>query len=169
MLVYLEVLVVPLMQGWCSPHLFQFLYLCIQNSVRYCFKVFSYSWLVVWYYYCKLVWHTEYTHMVKENEVFHNRYRSLRDVDCKFQARAMSSIVQGLWSQLSISYSRKRTCFQNSERMCGTEIYQNTTVTFMMKCILNHTSWTCKADCIRRQSWFLGHRKEERRWSRSRR
>lgn len=48
--------------------------------------------------------------------------------DCKFQARAMTSIVQRLWSQLSLSYSRKWTCFQNSERMGGTEIYQATTV-----------------------------------------
>jgi len=31
--------------------------------------------------------------------------------DCKFQATAKSSIVQRLWSQLSLSYSRKWTCF----------------------------------------------------------
>lgn len=74
--------------------------------------------------------------------------------DCKFQATAKSSIVQRLWSQLSLSYSRKQTCFQNSERRGGTEIYQATTVTFTVKRILNHTSWRCKADCVRRQLVF---------------
>jgi hypothetical protein len=158
------------MEGWCSPHLFQFLYLHIQNPVRYCFKVFSYSWLVLWYYYCKLVWHTENTHIwwkrMKNSTKGTDAYVMS---DCKFQARTVSSIVQRLWSQLNLSYSRKRTCFQNSERMCGTEIYQATTVTFMVKCTLNHTSWRCKADCVRWHSWFLGQRKEEWRWSRSRR
>lgn len=85
---------------------------------------------------------------------------SITGTDCyvmsnrKLQARAKFSIVQRLWSQLSLSYSRKLTCFQNSERMGGTEIYQATTVTITMKCILNHTSWRCKADCVRRQLVF---------------
>jgi len=101
----------------------------------------------------------KHTHIVKENEVFLRGTDPHVMSDCKFQARTVSSIVQKLRSQLNLSYSRKRTCFQNGERMC--EIYQATTVTFVVKCILNHTSWRCKADCVRRHSWFLGRRKEE--------
>jgi hypothetical protein len=81
--------------------------------------------------------------------------------DCKLQAKGMSSIVQSLWSQLSLSNSGRLTRFQSSERMGGSEIYQVITATLTMKCILNHTSQRCEADCVRRQSWFLGQGKEE--------
>ena len=155
------------LEGWCSPHLFQFLYLHIQNSVWYWFKVFV---LVAWYYYCKLIQHTENTHMMKENEVFHNRYKSLHDVRLQIPGKSRkSSTVQRLWSQWSLSYSGMQTCFQNSETMGGTETYQAITVTFTVKRILNHTSWRCRADCARRQSWCLSQRKVEWWWSRSRR
>jgi hypothetical protein len=43
--------------------------------------------------------------------------------------------------------------------MCGTEIYQATTVTFMVKCILNHTSQRCKAHCVRRAGVWAGGRR----------